>query len=230
MKPHLVFTSVLAAMLASAGVASAEPTLVSIAVQETGRDTGQYTFNAFPTVADDAPICGSGTFADETYTCADGSGSFRQIRRAPIVGREGDTLLGRGTGRYADLRGKRLDCSGLPTGGTACEYVVDLDSQAPSARMRARAVRVHRRPGSYAVRVSLTARDNVRGNVVAVMAAVTARGKRLVERSTRARNGRAALVVTIRAPRRITRVGLSVWVEDPVGNVRVLTRSVRLPR
>ena len=225
-----VVTSVLVAALFWAGVASAVPTLVSIVVDESGRDTGQYRFTAFPTVASDAPICGSGTLADDTYTCADGSGSFRQIRRAPILGGEADTLLGRGTGRYADLRGKRLDCAGLATGGTACEYLVDLDPQAPSARMQARAVRLQTRRRSYAVRISVTTRDNVPSNAVTVMAAVTAHGERLGGRSTRARNRRAALVVKIRPQRGVTRVRLSVWVEDPVGNVRLLTRSLRLPR
>lgn len=207
-----------------------------------------------------SPFCPSGTFEDLTndylnsfgdtraYTCTDGSGTIVTEQETWYEHKLPYTstwrILG-GTGRYANLRGKGSFVGGPPlTGGGdddplgdtyRCTFrgLVDFDSTAPTIAVSSVKTTKLRRPaGSYLLSLSLSLRDNVRGNVVAYEVAVDPGdgGLYLAQGKGSTGRGRVAMTLRIKPSRGARTVRLDLRAEDPVGNIRDATRTLKLPR
>jgi hypothetical protein len=183
------------------------------------------------------------------YTCADGSGAITTQQedffehKPPYT----DTwLIVRGTGRYVDLRGKGTYVGGPPLTGdpadedpltetyrTAYRGMVDFDAIAPTVTLSSATIAKLGRPaGSYALRLRLVLRDNKPGNPISYTAAVepAGGGLYLVEKRGTSRARTVTLNLRIRPEPRARKVLLDLRAEDPVGNWRLVTRPLKLPR
>jgi hypothetical protein len=204
------------------------------------------------------PFCASGTFVDLVYdglnglddvrlfTCGDGSGTVTLVaptwceHRVPYT--ESWRIVG-GTGRYAELRGKG-SYRGNPAGDfeqdpltitfrSTLSGVADFDAVAPTITISSLKVTKLARPTrSYAIKATLSVRDNDTRNTISYFAAAehTYGGLYLAQKTGSTLAGRVAVTLRVRPDPAAQALRLQLSAEDPVGNRRWLTRVVRLPR
>jgi hypothetical protein len=209
------------------------------------------TFTATP------PFCASGTAADVTldssdgspdsrlYTCDDGSGTLTLSHEmfpehAPPY-TDAWSILG-GTGQYAGLRGKGTYRGELVSGSNAeplsvvfrstISGLVDYDSVAPTVAVSAKATKLLRPASTYSLRLALALRDNEPGNAVTYTVAVEpgGGGLYLVQRKGSTNAGKVAMTLRIKPNASVRALLINVRAEDPVGNSRLATRRLKLPR
>jgi hypothetical protein len=182
---------------------------------------------------------GQGT---RVFTCADGSGTFTASFDGELehmTGASGPWAIVSGTGEYLTLRGRgaaTVDFSTGPNGSPITfsdtwQGVVDFDNVAPAIKVqRATATRLRSPRGRYQLRLSFICPDNVIGNTVSYTVVVsTAAGTDLAKRAGKTTAG-ATLSLRIRPPRRARFINVELTATDPVGNLRTITRRVRLGR
>jgi hypothetical protein len=177
-------------------------------------------------------------------TCDDGSGTASAVVFFPQNehGGSGSWQIVGGTGLYQKLRGHgsytSVATGGDPTNEVTITFrstwsgIADLDDEAPEIGIaRARAVKVPGRARVYSLKLGLTLRDDVAGNSVSYTLRVTAGGLEVVRRFGTATAPTVPLTLRI-TPRstRVKVVQLHLAAEDPVGNGRSLSRSLRLPK
>ena len=149
-----------------------------------------------------------------------------------IVGGTGAYQRIRGHGRYTSVR-----TGGDPSNEASITFrstwsgVADLDDGAPEIGIaQARAVKLPGRARRYSLRVGLTLRDDVAANPVSYTLRVTAGALELARRFGTAATPNVPLTLRITPRARVKVVQLQLAAEDPVGNVRSLSRSLRLPK
>ena len=173
------------------------------------------------------------------HTCDDGSGSATALIDSGVDehGGLGNWKFISGTGRYEELRGQgtfrsvRTSASPVPpmTFVSTWAGVVDLDDAPPVVAVsHASAAKLRRPRGSYRLRVAFTTVD-APGNTVRYL--VSIRGGEWILASTggRTESGRAAVALQVRPARQIRMVRLEITASDPLGNERVVSRTLRLP-
>jgi hypothetical protein len=202
-----------------------------------------------------APFCESGTVdyvaapgqneEARRYTCSDGSGTLTLAEPGGGQGREWTIV--EGSGRYAGLRGKgSYSFEPLSDGPpawvfrTTLQGFADADAVAPSvAFTSARAIKLRRPPGSYSIRVALSLRDDVEGNMVAYTLRVKEgpdhpRDRWLPELDRmEGSTASGSVSTTLRvypSSKRVRNVVLLLSASDPVGNEVSIARSLKLPR
>jgi hypothetical protein len=181
--------------------------------------------------------------AVELLTCDDGSGTASALVFSPQNEHGGSSswqIVG-GTGTYERIRGHGSYTS-VPTGGDPSNEVTitfrstwsgiaDLDDEPPEIGIaQARAVKLPGRARAYSLRLGLTLRDDVAGNPVSYTLRVTAGGLELARRFGTASTPSVPLTLRITPRARVKVVRLQLAAEDPVGNGRSLSRSLRLPK
>ena len=252
----LLIGVVLAMVLAAPGRTSATPFELTVQGRDTwhlgGNPRGplaelQWTFRSR------APFCATGTFVEYGgpgwskwhLTCDDGTGSLTVLlsrpwdHQTPVWNTTWRILDG--TGRYADLRGEgsmRIEVLGHEIAGSeevltwrgALEGQVERDAVAPTiAITSARATKLPRPAGAYALRLRVALRDDVADNRVSYTLRVSAGRLELARRFGTAKAGAVSMTLRIRlVGARIIRLVLTG--EDPVGNAVSISRPVRLPR
>jgi hypothetical protein len=241
-----VLTFVMLALLALP--ASAAPSTITFSLSGThpfGENFHEGTFTA------PSPLCASGSWRGDgqgtrTFTCADGSGTFRASFDGELEHAQGTTgpwKIFAGTGALASLRGVgtvTVDSS-KPTDGSpgAPEWtfsetwrgIADLDASPPTIRVgRATAVRVTTPKGWVMVRLAFTSTDNVTGNAVAyTVSSWNVDGYWVARRSGSTTAGAVAVAFTVKPQAKARSVKVQIAAQDPLGNERRLTRAVKLP-
>jgi hypothetical protein len=228
-------------VLAAAIPASSTPPAVTFHLDGThpsGADYHQGTFTA------PSPLCPSGTWqgngqGSRVFTCADGSGTFTAAFDGELehtTGARGPWSIISGTQKYATLRGRgaaTIDFSTGPNGNPITfsdtwQGVVDFDDVAPAIKVqRATTTRLRKPRGPYVLHLSFACPDNVPGNTVSYGVVVSTVASNLFTRSGTTTAG-ATLSVRFQPPRSARFVYAEITATDPVGNLRTLTRRVRV--
>jgi hypothetical protein len=208
----------------------------------------QWTFRSRP------PFCATGTFVEYGgpgwarwhLMCDDGTGSLTVSftrpwdHQAPVWNTTWRILDG--SGRYADLRGKgslRIevlsheisDSEEVWTWRSALEGQAERDAVAPSITIAsARATKLHRPAGAYALRLRVALRDDVTDNRVSYTLRASAGRVELARRVGTATTDAVSLTLRVRPPAGTRTVQLQFTGEDPVGNAVSISRALRLPR
>lgn len=228
-----------------------EPVPVSADYPFGGRHTGRFTSKP--------PFCLSGSLVDlqvvapsgvpvsnkRLFTCDDGTGTLTISIGNPIAEhgppfRATWSILD-GNGSYAGLRGTGA-YRGEFVGGDPSDFLsivfrsaldgfVDRDSVPPAiAISSARAIKLRRPSGAYAVRIALSLRDDVDGNAVSYTVTATGGGTELAREFGRA-SGSISLAFRVRpAATKVRSVRIEITGTDPVGNEAKLGRTLKLPR
>jgi hypothetical protein len=246
----------IAAVAAIAGRAGASPTAFTLtfdgshvfdATLPAGvRHEGPFTATS--------PFCSSGTARDvqdvvvepptvlREFDCDDDSGSmtvFMPSIRAEHGG-SGSWRIVSGTGQYATLRGLGTYVSTLVSGDPldflSIKYhstwtgVVDFDVDPPAVVLTARATKLRRPKGFYALRFILRVTNEAQGARLLYSVAVTAGTADLADRLGKTTSRSVTTTLRIKPRRTTRRVTLSIDVTDPVGNASKTKRTIALPR
>jgi hypothetical protein len=240
---RLLKTLAIAAGLALTAVipASATPTAVTVHLDGTHPPDSDYHQGTFTAPS---PLCPSGAWqgngqGSRVYTCADGSGTFTANFNGYLehtAGASGPWSIVGGTGTYATLRGRgtaTIDSSTGPNGNPITfsdtwQGVVDFDNVAPAIKVqRATATRLPKPRGGYLLHLSFACPDNVTGNTLSYRVVVGTAASDLATRTGKT-TAAASLSLRVRPPRSARFLRVEITATDPVGNVRTITRRVRL--
>jgi len=228
-------------VLASSALAAGEaPAHVTLSLDGVGADDSHHgTFTA------SAPLCPGGTWGGDgngvqtgtrTFTCADGSGSFRaefdQVTTEHTGGTAPWQVTG-GTGRYAALRGLGTGTAVItvagdqPTFTETWQGTMGFDTTAPSVtRLVAVATRTN---ASHALlRLTLGLQDDVAGNAVAYHVSIAAGNASVGPERVGTTTGSVRLTYRLAVPARFHRLLVLIAAEDPVGNSKAVRRVVLL--
>ena len=230
--------------LAASGTASSTPP-ISVTIVQNGRfdeDRVRGTFDAT------APMCATGRIEDvshfdsgpttviahRAHICGDGSGVLTFVLRGKAEHFDGTGTweIERASGALTTLRGRgtyRNAATGEITFMNTWTGIVAFDDVAPTVEI----LRVTtRRTGSrLSLRLQMSVRDDVEANASTYVLVVEnpASGRRVARRSGRI-DGVASTEFSLRAPQSVRKLVLRLTATDPLGNERVTTRTVRLPR
>ena len=189
-----------------------------------------------------APFCGSGSAVDldigvRRFVCADGSGSI--TLEAPFES-AGDWRILKGTGQYADLRGRGTSWEEILSddpwfGNFRSTYqgLVDADAVAPTIGLAAKASRVKGKKGVYTITGALEIRDNVEGNSVAYKVFVTRESGAGPWLASKSGEGTGDVSFELRVRRTnepVRALRVRTIAVDPVGNESTFDVRVALPK
>jgi hypothetical protein len=201
-----------------------------------------------------APACAAGTARDvsdvvlepltvlRAFTCDDGSGSFTVL--LPGVASEhagsGTWKIVSGTGAYESLRGIGTYSSTLVSGSpndflsikfhSVWKGTVDFDATPPTIQVAARAIRLRRPAGSYAVRVVLKLLNEAPGARSSYELEAFAGSASLAVKLGATTTGSVTLNLQVHPPKAARRLRLQIRATDAVGNERAASRAITLPR
>lgn len=221
--------------------AAATPTQITFFLNGThpvDKDAHQGTFTA------PAPLCPSGTWLGNaggarTFTCGDGSGTFRASfdgNLEHVAGSTGDWAILSGTGKYATLRGGGTAHVDASTGESVSPVVfkdtwtgtIDFDATAPSGSItKVHIVRPHSPKGRWQATVSFAAHDDVPANPVAYKASASA-GSFSTQTSGTVTSGAGSFSFSFRKAKRTHLLQIEIELTDPIGNQARIARNVRL--
>jgi hypothetical protein len=248
--------AVLAALAVTAttltAVAGATPTAFTLAF------TGAHTPATIPSNSGvqhegpftaSSPLCSSGYAVDARFegpiavrrhNCDDGSGSFTARIDPAVAEHEGSGgwQIVEGTGAYEKLRGKGTftgvhvsgDLASWPTivYRTTWKGVVDFDDVGPEIAVSAATLRRLARPrGTHLLRIAFSARDG--GGAVTYRLAATTAGTYVPLAARSGETNGETITFALRLRLHGARsVRIEIGASDPLGNERVLVRSVRV--